>query len=142
MSDISTTLTPHLGRTISIGKCPIMSQLQMLLQSRRLHLPVTSEDPALARELQDYQISISERGHASFSARLGAYEHLVIALGRSVEGPAAGATSRSYPNHGPSLEEAARMHGLRRRLGKTPQRFDAYSLGPVQCYLQLGSSVH
>jgi hypothetical protein len=62
----------------------LVSRLQMLLQIRRLHLPVTSEAIALTRELQDYQIKVSERGHASFNARQGAHDDLVIALGLSV----------------------------------------------------------
>jgi hypothetical protein len=103
----SATLTSQIGRSISIGKAYTESRLQMLLQSRRLHVPVTDQALALARELQDYQITVSERGHASFNARPGAHDDLVIALGLSVgsEPQAARAHSASYLHPEPSVED-------------------------------------
>lgn len=103
----SETLTQHGGRTVSIGKAYMVSRLQTLLQGRRLHLPVTSEAIALTMELQSYQISVSERGHASFNARQGAHDDLVIALGLSVgsEPQAARAHSASYLRKEPTAED-------------------------------------
>jgi hypothetical protein len=80
----SEKLTPHGRRWISVGKGYMVSRPQMLLQSRRLHLPETSETIILTTELLDYEISVSDRGHASFNARQGAHDNLVIALGLSV----------------------------------------------------------
>lgn len=42
------------------------------------------EPELLIKELQAYEVSISQSGHASFNARSGAHDDLVIALGLSV----------------------------------------------------------
>lgn len=72
------------GDTISIGKAWMVGRLQVLLQSGRVHLPDSAEADALTRELQDYEISVSDSGHASFNARSGKHDDLVIALGLAV----------------------------------------------------------
>lgn len=45
-------------RTVRLGKAYLVSRLQMLLQSSRVHLPRTAEAEALATELLDYQIRV------------------------------------------------------------------------------------
>jgi hypothetical protein len=47
-------------------------------------LPITTEAAVLVTELQDYQIDVNERAHASFNAPSGKHDDLVIALGLSV----------------------------------------------------------
>jgi hypothetical protein len=61
----------------------------------------------LAKELQDGQIRVLERGQASFNARQGAHDDLVIALRLSVgtEPQVAKMQVVDYLNAGPTLEE-------------------------------------
>lgn len=80
----SERLTVHPDDAITIGKAWMVARLQTLLQAGRLHLPDTAEAAILARELQDYRIDISNSGHASFNARSGQHDDLVVALGLSV----------------------------------------------------------
>lgn len=80
----SDTRTNHPGRVVHIGKSWMVSRLQVLLQAKRLRLPMGGETELLIKELQDYEVSISQSGHASFNARSGAHDDLVIALGLSV----------------------------------------------------------
>lgn len=77
-------LTEHQDDVISIGKGYMVGRLQVLLQADRLHLPINEEAAVLVRELQNYQIEVNERAHASFSAPSGKHDDLVIALGLSV----------------------------------------------------------
>lgn len=113
----SDSLTEHPGDVVSIGKGWMVSRLQVLLQSRRLHLPATGEAVALMKELQDYEINVSDRGHASFNAKSGKHDDLVIALGLScgIERSMATATSRNYlaPRE-ESLEDSLRDRYVRR----------------------------
>lgn len=83
--------TPTRRGVVSIGKGWLVSRLQVLLQAGRLLLPQTDEANVLTRELQSYDASINPRGHASFNARSGQHDDLVIALGLSV---GEGGTSR------------------------------------------------
>lgn len=39
-----------------------MSRLQALLQARRLHFPVSDEAMIRIKELQEYEINVSQRG--------------------------------------------------------------------------------
>lgn len=72
----------------------MVGRLQVLLQADRLHLPITTEAAVLVTELQDYQIDVNERAHASFNAPSGKHDDLVIALvlsvgaGKRYHGPA------------------------------------------------------
>jgi hypothetical protein len=52
------------------------------LQTGRIKLPRTAEAEALARELQDYEIRISQDGDDRYGAfRVGSHDDLVTALG-------------------------------------------------------------
>jgi hypothetical protein len=68
-----------------LGKAYLVSRLQVLLQTGRVLLPDTDEARALARELQDYEIHISEDSAFTAGAfKTGAHDDLVTALGLSV----------------------------------------------------------
>ena len=79
------TVKPQSGR-VTLGKAHLVSRLQALLGSGRLHLPQTQEAAALARELLDYEIRVDENAHARFGAfKTGAHDDLVTALGLAVQ---------------------------------------------------------
>ncbi len=62
-----------------------MSRLQALLQTQRIKLPETSEARVLAKELQDYEIRVSEDANEKFGAfKVGTHDDLVTALGLAV----------------------------------------------------------
>jgi len=71
------------GREFSIGKAHFTSRLQVLAESRRVHLPDTAEGRALAQEMLDFDIDVDETsGKATFGAmRPGTHDDLVCALG-------------------------------------------------------------
>src|SRR5205085_9934695 len=72
-------------RTVSLGKALLVSRLQVLLQSRRVHLPRTAEAETLAHELLDYEIHVSEQANETYGAfRVGSHDDLVSALGLAV----------------------------------------------------------
>jgi hypothetical protein len=69
------------ARTVSLGKALLVSRLQVLLQSRRLHLPRTAEAETLACELIDYETHVSEQANETYGAfRVGSHDDLVSAL--------------------------------------------------------------
>ena len=71
---------------IKLGKAYLVSRLQTLLQTHRLHLPRTSEAWALAQELQDYEIRVDENANDRYGAfRVGTHDDLVTALGLAVQ---------------------------------------------------------
>jgi hypothetical protein len=71
---------------VSLGKAYLVSRLQSLLQTRRLHLPDTTEARALARELLDYEIRVDENANDRYGAfRVGTHDDLVTALGLAVQ---------------------------------------------------------
>ena len=74
---------PHLdGYEYKIPKQWLVSRLQTLLQNQRLHLPDTRESRALAAELADFEIRVSDSGHDSYGAfKTGKHDDLVTALG-------------------------------------------------------------
>lgn len=79
--------------TLSIGKAWLVSRLQVLLQSSRIHLPRTAEAAALAKELGDYEIRVNANANVQTGAfKTGAHDDLVTALGLAV-----GADSRPAP---------------------------------------------
>jgi hypothetical protein len=70
---------------IVLGKAFLVTRLQALLQSGRIHLPEGNEAQALAQALQDYEISIDENANDRYGAfRVGPQDHLVTALGLAV----------------------------------------------------------
>lgn len=67
---------------IKLGKAWLVSRLQALLQSQRLHLPKSSEAEALAKELLDYEIRVDENANDRYGAfKVGTHDDLVTALG-------------------------------------------------------------
>ncbi len=73
------------GREATLGKAYLVSRLQALLQTGRLRLPRTAEAEALAQELRDFEIRVSESGRDTYGAfKAGSHDDLVIALGLAV----------------------------------------------------------
>jgi hypothetical protein len=71
---------------VRLGKAFLVSRLQALLQTVRLHLPRTAEADALAAELRDYEIRVSEDANEKYGAfRVGTHDDLVTALGLAVQ---------------------------------------------------------
>ena len=72
--------------TITLGKAWLASRLQALLQTGRILLPSTPQARALARELQDYEIKVSEDANDRYGAfKVGAHDDLVTALCLAVQ---------------------------------------------------------
>lgn len=73
-------------RQVKLGKAYLVSRLQMLLQSGRVHLPRTAEAEALAAELMDYEIRGDADANDRYGAfKTGAHDDLVTALGLAVQ---------------------------------------------------------
>lgn len=71
---------------IKLGKAYLVSRLQALLQTARLHLPEVPEARALAQELLDYEIRVDENANDRYGAfRVGTHDDLVTALGLAVQ---------------------------------------------------------
>jgi hypothetical protein len=71
---------------ISLGKAYLVSRLQALLQSGRIHLPRTDEAEALAQELLEYEIRVDQNANDRYGAfRVGTHDDLVTALGLAVQ---------------------------------------------------------
>ena len=76
------------GREVRLGKAWMVSRLQALAQTHRLHLPQTDEAEATRKELLDYEIRVSEDGHDTYGAfKTGKHDDLVTALGLAVQKP-------------------------------------------------------
>lgn len=77
---------PLKGFRVSLGKAWLVSRLQALLQTGRIHLPDTNEARVLAKELQDYEIKVSEDANDKYGAfKVGTHDDLVTALGLAVQ---------------------------------------------------------
>jgi hypothetical protein len=73
-------------REVKLGKAFLVSRLQALLQTRRVHLPRTAEAEVLARELLDYEIRVDEQANDRYGAfKVGTHDDLVTALGLAVQ---------------------------------------------------------
>jgi hypothetical protein len=73
------------GGKVTLGKAYLVSKLQALLQTQRIHLPDSSEGRVLAQELQDYEIRVGEDANDRYGAfRVGTHDDLVTALGLAV----------------------------------------------------------
>ncbi len=71
---------------VKLGKAWLVSRLQALLQTGRIHLPRTSEAKVLAEELLDYEIRVDENANDKYGAfRVGTHDDLVTALGLAVQ---------------------------------------------------------
>ena len=68
-----------------MGKLCLVSRLQALLHAGELKvaaaLPLAD---VLVQELRDFQVRFSDTGHASFGARSGRHDDLVLALAIAV----------------------------------------------------------
>lgn len=70
------------GGDLRLGKALLVSRLQVLLQSGRIHLPQTPEAQALVDELLNYEIRVNDNAHAQFGAfKTGTHDDLATALG-------------------------------------------------------------
>ncbi len=76
---------PYGRDTASVGKAYLVNRLQVLLQSSRLHIPAAKpEAAAMMRELQNYEIRISEDANDKYGAfKVGTHDDLVTGLGLS-----------------------------------------------------------
>lgn len=73
-------------REVRLGKAWLVARLQALLQSGTLHLPKTTEADTLARELGDYEITVTEDANDRYGAfRVGTQDDLITALGLAVQ---------------------------------------------------------
>jgi len=71
---------------VKLGKAYLVSRLQSLLQTARVHLPATAEARALAEELLDYEIRVDENANDKYGAfRVGTHDDLVTALGLATQ---------------------------------------------------------
>ncbi len=69
------------GQNWHVSKIQLVSRLQALFHAGDLRIAKSlPEATALATELQDFRASISEAGYASFGARVGKHDDLVLAL--------------------------------------------------------------
>jgi hypothetical protein len=67
---------------LRLGKAPMVSRLQVLLQQELIHLPDTAEAEAMRSELANFEIRVNENAHAQFGAfKTGTHDDLVVALG-------------------------------------------------------------
>jgi len=80
----SDRVVEHEDGSVSVGKTALVSRLQVLLQAGRLHLPEMPESDILTAELATYAIVVNDHANASFNARSGQHDDLVISLGLSV----------------------------------------------------------
>ena len=71
---------------VTLGKALLVSRLQALLQTGRLHLPRTREAEVLSGELLNYEIRVNEDANDRYGAfRVGTHDDLVTALGLAVQ---------------------------------------------------------
>jgi hypothetical protein len=71
---------------VKLGKAYLVSRLQTLLQSGRLHLPKNEQSEILTAELLDYEIRVEEDANDRYGAfQVGTRDDLVTALGLAVQ---------------------------------------------------------
>lgn len=71
----------------SAPKAELVSKLQALFHAGELRIAASLPDAAvLMRELQDFRVRYSDAGNATFNAREGAHDDLVLALALAVFG--------------------------------------------------------
>lgn len=80
----------------SVPKVTLVSRLQALLHSGDLRIPSALPDAkVLTRELQEFRVKYTEAGNATFNAREGEHDDLVLALAIAVFGLSAAQTATS-----------------------------------------------
>ncbi|HSL82165.1 MAG TPA: hypothetical protein VLF66_05280 [Thermoanaerobaculia bacterium] len=73
------------GKQIILGKAFLVTRLQTLLQTIRLHLPRNPEAQALAQDLREYEVQVTEDANERYGAfRVGRHDDLITALGLAV----------------------------------------------------------
>lgn len=73
-------------REVTLGKAYLVSRLQALLQTGRVHLPKTSEAEEFVQEVLDYEIRVGRDANDRYGAfRVGTHDDLVTALGLAVQ---------------------------------------------------------
>ncbi|HTG34964.1 MAG TPA: hypothetical protein VLB76_18765 [Thermoanaerobaculia bacterium] len=78
--------TEEENHSVTLGKAYLVSRLQTLLQTGRLHLPRTPESEILAQELLDYQIRVDEKANERYGDfKVGSHDDLVTAMGLAVQ---------------------------------------------------------
>ena len=84
----------------SVPKAELVSKLQALLHSGHLKIAASLPDAAvLARELQDFRVRFTEAGNATFNAREGTHDDLVLALALAVFGLSRSEIAREVPTY-------------------------------------------
>lgn len=79
--------TTRHGPGWSVPKGELVSKLQALLHAGQLRIAASLPDAAeLTRELQDFRVRFTDAGNATFNAREGAHDDLVLALALAVFG--------------------------------------------------------
>lgn len=101
------------GGRVTLGKAYLVSRLQALLQSGRLHLPDTAEAKVLAKELLDYEIRVDQNANDQYGAfKVGTHDDLVTAVGLAVQREApAPATQFNYAGQRSNLYAPRRTRG-------------------------------
>lgn len=118
---------------ISLGKAFMVSRLQSLLQTTRLHLPRTAESKILTRELLDYEIRVNDKAKDTYGAfKVGTHDDLVTALGLAVHNrpklagtPLVTATKLPMPVPTWGQIPTSRIPGLARMLKGLPMGIQA-----------------
>lgn len=71
---------------VSLGKAFLVTRLQTLLQTNRVHLPESEEARILAEELMEYEVRVSEDANDKYEAfKVGTQDDLVTALGLALQ---------------------------------------------------------
>ncbi len=77
--------TEKFHQEVTIGEAFLVSRLQSLLQTGRLHLPQSDEAQVLA-ELHDHELRVDENANEKYGAfKVGTHDDLVTALGHAVQ---------------------------------------------------------
>lgn len=75
---------------MKLGKAFVVTRLQTLLLTNRIHLPESDEARILAEELLEYEVKVAEDANDRYGAfKVGSQDDLVTALGLALqdEGP-------------------------------------------------------
>lgn len=73
-------------KQVKLGKAWLVSRLQVLLRTERLHLPDTPEAHVLIDELLNYEIKVDEDANEKYGAfKVGTHDDLVTAVGLAVQ---------------------------------------------------------
>ena len=71
---------------VRLGKAYLVARLKALFQTAQIHLPRTREAMELARDLQDYEVHVTEDANERYgSFPVGRHDDLITALGLSVQ---------------------------------------------------------